>query len=133
MPNQPQVPEEAKSILQILDLEIERCQELGDVWAEEGVDSDVLPDPSDRARFFHGQRDKLAELKADFLSTLPTILAAERERVKGTVLEEVRVLLRLDWNIEYLESIDLTTAGEHSLFVYLKVKEALDHLEAHNV
>jgi hypothetical protein len=49
--------------------------------------------------------------------------------VRERLIEEVRVLLRLDWQIDYLESIDLTEAGEHTLSTYQKVKEVLDHLE----
>lgn len=57
--------EELQPILRALDLEIERCQELGDIWAFEGVDADFPSDPDDRARFFHGQRDKLKELRRE--------------------------------------------------------------------
>jgi hypothetical protein len=61
-------------IKQILDLEIERCQELGDAWDTEADQIDVATpvDPRDRARFFHGQRDKLKEVRAS-LAALDTL------------------------------------------------------------
>lgn len=65
-----EVREALEPIRQILDLEIERCQQLGDVWAVEGIDAEFPTDPDDRARFFHGQRDKLKELRADLFDSL---------------------------------------------------------------
>jgi hypothetical protein len=63
-------------IKQILDLEIERCQELGDVWDTEADQIDVATpvDPRDRARFFYGQREKLKEVRAS-LAVLDTLEA----------------------------------------------------------
>jgi hypothetical protein len=59
------VREALEATLQVLDLEIARCQELADVWAYEGV----VEEPGAVIR---GQRDKLKELRAD-LAALDTV------------------------------------------------------------
>jgi hypothetical protein len=68
------IEEALEPIKQILDLEIERCQELGDVWDTEADRIDVAPpvDPRERARFFYEQRDKLKEVRSS-LAALDTL------------------------------------------------------------
>lgn len=68
-------------VRQLLNLEVKRCQELGAVWAEEGIDAEFPANPEDRARFFHAQRDKLAEVLAalDSLQASGAAQGAARE------------------------------------------------------
>lgn len=45
-----------------IESEIERCRELGRIWAEEGTDAEFPASPEDRERFFTGQADRLQAL-----------------------------------------------------------------------